>query len=114
VSSKLTEGTKHDTEKNMLSLVPPELMAAVGKILTFGAIKYDAHNWRKGIAYSRVVSALLRHLFAYLGGEFADKETGLSHLWHVACNLAFLITFDAHPEQYEKFNDLYFYPKEKE
>ena len=112
MSGKLIEGTKFDQGKTRIDLLPPEFVIAVSKILTYGSVKYEDHNWRKGIAYSRVAGALLRHLFAYLGGEIQDPETGMSHLWHAACNLAFLITFDAHPEQYKEFNDLYIYPKD--
>lgn len=103
------KGVKHDTGKNQLDLVPPELDEAVGKILTFGAVKYGPHNWRGGLKYSRVVAALLRHLNAYRAGKVLDPETGMSHLWHAGCNLAFLITFDEHPEQYAEFNDLWRY-----
>jgi hypothetical protein len=105
----LNEGTKNDQGKIRLDLIPTEFINAVGEILSHGAAKYQDHNWRKGIAYSRVVGALLRHLMAYLAGEKFDKETNKSHLWHAACNLAFLITFDEHPKQYESYNDLYRY-----
>lgn len=101
-----TVGVKFDQEKNQLNLVPPELEEAVGHILTFGAHKYGANNWRNGINYSRVMAALLRHLAEYRKGHQYDAETGYSHLWHAACNLAFLITYDEFPELYNKFDDL--------
>lgn len=105
------KGTKHDSEKNRLDLVPPELIESVGHVLSYGVKKYTDHNWRGGIRYSRVFGALLRHLMSYASGNKFDKETGMSHLWHAACNLAFLITFDAHPEFYKDFDDLYSYKK---
>ena len=114
--SKSTLGIKHDKGKNRISLVPVEIIKGIGKVLTYGAIKYSEgggpHNWRKGIEYSRVVDALLRHLFSYLGGERNDLESGLPHLYHLATNLAFLITYEEHPETYEVNNDLYAYKKE--
>jgi Domain of unknown function (DUF5664) len=88
-----TEGIKHDGEKTMLALLPFEAIEEVGKVLTFGAQKYAAHNWRGGFAYSRVLSAALRHLFAWARGQDNDPESGLSHLAHAACCILFLLSF---------------------
>jgi hypothetical protein len=41
-----------------------------------------------------VASAVLRHIFQWLGGEDKDSETGLSHLAHASCGLLFLIDFE--------------------
>ena len=68
-------------------------------------------NWASGINYSRVVGALLRHLYAFIKGEVNDPESGKPHLWHAACNLAFLITFESQPEQYQQFNNLFYHHK---
>lgn len=53
-----------------------------------------ARNWEKGIAYSRVFAALMRHMWAWWRGEDKDAETGLSHLWHAGCCISFLIAFE--------------------
>ena len=82
-------GTKHDSEKVQLELLSSSWINGVGKVLTFGAKKYAAHNWRKGIALSRLLGACLRHVFAFLGGQDNDPETGLSHLLHASCCLQF-------------------------
>lgn len=42
----------------------------------------------------RYRDALYRHWLAYLGGEERDAESGLPHLWHLACNVAFLIEME--------------------
>ena len=89
------QGTKFDQDKLRLDLVPPEVITALGTILTFGANKYGDRNWEKGIDLGRVYGALQRHLNAYWSGELIDPETGKSHLWHAACNIAFLITYEA-------------------
>lgn len=114
MSDKLLEGTKNDSGKVRLDLVPPEVIIAIGEILTFGSQKYQDWNWAKGIKYSRVYAALQRHLLSYMKGEKFDPETGKSHLWHAACNLTFLITFDEHPEKYSEFNDLFAYSQKDE
>ena len=88
------EGRKDDTEKIRMELLPPELLWAVASVLTFGAIKYDDRNWEKGMNWGRVYGACQRHLNAWWGGEDKDKETGYSHLWHAACCVAFLITYE--------------------
>lgn len=83
---------KHDANKNMLELLPFEALEAVGEILTFGAQKYDAHNWRKGFLWSRLLGASLRHLFAWARGQDLDPETGKSHVAHATCCLLFLLS----------------------
>jgi hypothetical protein len=100
-------GIKHDSGKPQLDLVPASLEESVGQILTMGAKKYAAHNWRNGINYSRIVASLKRHLNEFYKGNLIDEESGKPHLWHVGCNVAFLIEFESKPTKYAKFNDLY-------
>lgn len=98
------EGRKDDTGKVRLELVAPEFLFALATILTFGAEKYDARNWEKGMSWGRVFGALMRHLWAWWGGarptrtSFAfgqlDAETGHSHLWHAAACLMFLVSYE--------------------
>lgn len=88
------EGVKHDENKIRLELIPSELNIAVGTILTFGAKKYSDRNWEKGMDWGRVYGALQRHLNAWWSGEKKDSETGKSHLWHAACCITFLITYE--------------------
>lgn len=83
-------GTKFDQSKPMVDLLDPEFLIGVGDVLTFGAKKYDAHNWRGGIKYSRLIAATLRHLFAIMRGEDVDVESGLSHAYHIGCDIMFL------------------------
>lgn len=91
----MTEGVKLDGGKSRYDLIPPEFLEGLAQILTFGAQKYAARNWEGGIAYGRCYAALQRHLWAWWSGVEADAETGKSHLWHAACCLAFLTTFEA-------------------
>lgn len=88
------EGRKYDQDKVRMELIPPELLEATAAILTFGAKKYEDRNWEKGMKWSRVFGALMRHLWAWWGGEVEDPETGKSHLWHSACCIAFLIAYE--------------------
>lgn len=82
---------KQDKDKPRLDLVPPAIIEAIGYIRTYGLWKYkDPDNWKK-VEVERYRAALMRHLCNYLrnpGG--VDEESGLPHLWHMACNIAFL------------------------
>lgn len=86
-------GTKHDTGKPPCELLSPIAALATSAVLAKGAIKYSSHNWRKGLAWSRVLGATFRHLFAFMNGEDLDPETGLPHLDHAACEIMFLQEF---------------------
>lgn len=85
---------KHDTDKNRIDLIPPELIFALGDILTDGASKYSEHNWAKGMRYSRVFGACMRHLWQWWWTGEPDKESGRSHLWHACACIAFLIAYE--------------------
>ena len=86
----MSEGRKFDSEKPKLYLLPPKSIIEIGKVLTYGAEKYDAENWRKvDDLQNRYTSAALRHIFAHIDGEKLDEETGLSHLAHAMCCLLF-------------------------
>lgn len=100
----MSEGRKDDSAKIRLELIPPELIFAVGQILTFGAKKYADRNWEQGMKWSRVFGALMRHLWCWWGGKNPtatnfvfgnlDEETQHSHLWHAGCCIAFLIAYE--------------------
>jgi hypothetical protein len=90
----LVGGTKNDADKPRLALLPFEALVEVSKVLSFGANKYEVHNWRKGFKWTRLIDAALRHVFAWVVGEDKDPETGLSHLAHAVCGLLFLLTYE--------------------
>lgn len=87
------QGTKHDQNKLRMDLIDAKAMEGLAAVLTFGAQKYAAHNWRNGISYSRVLAALLRHISAIQRGEYIDPESGLPHIDHVGCCWMFLSNF---------------------
>jgi hypothetical protein len=88
------EGRKDDQGKPRMDLVPPEVISAVAHVLTFGAEKYGQRNWEQGMAWGRPYAALMRHMLSWWEGENTDPETGMSHLWHAACCIAFLTAFE--------------------
>ena len=99
----MSEGRKYDGGKAKLHLLPPKSILEVGKVLTYGAEKYDAENWRKvDDLQNRYTSAALRHIFAHIEGEDVDEETGLSHLAHAMCCLLFKLEDELIGESKEK------------
>jgi hypothetical protein len=89
----LEEGTKYDGGKPPLELIPTKPLLQIAEVLEFGRKKYDAHNWRKGMAWSRLYGAALRHIYASLDGVDLDSESGHDHLAHAACCLLFLLEY---------------------
>jgi len=92
-----SEFMKFDSDKIRVELMEPEFILGVGKIVTFGAKKYEANNWKKGSSeedIQRYLGAAMRHLLAYMNGEKNDPESGESHLYHLSCNAMFLDYFD--------------------
>ena len=85
---------KADQGKPCPSLCPVSLIEAVTAVRMFGLQKYhDPDNWKQ-VEPQRYRDALYRHWLAYLKGEQCDQESGLPHLWHLACNAAFLIEME--------------------
>ena len=84
------EFTKYDEGKVRLELVPPRAIEGLGKVLTMGAEKYGANNWRKCEDTERYMGAALRHINARRQGELVDPESGLDHLFHAMTNLMFI------------------------
>ena len=90
----ITDGLKHDGGKPRLDLVPPELIEAVGTVMTHGAEKYGEASYRN-VEPKRYRSALMRHICKWLKDPHGkDEDSGLPHLWHIACNVAFLLELD--------------------
>ena len=86
-------GTKYDSGKLRPSLIPPEVIRAVVEVMTYGANKYSADNWKQ-VEPERYIDALWRHYIAWKTGEKNDAESGLSHAAHFATNALFLLWFE--------------------
>lgn len=82
---------KADAGKAKLTLVPRQIIWDIAKIREYGTDKYhDPDNWKK-VEIERYKDAAFRHFLAYLDDPSSvDEESGLKHLWHLACNIAFL------------------------
>lgn len=96
---------KADAGKPRLSLMPTQIIFDVVAIREYGNAKYPEggpDNW-KGVEPERYRDAAFRHFLAYLNDPYGvDKESGLPHLWHLACNIAFLCELEKEKYEYEK------------
>lgn len=82
---------KADAGKARLSLVPTEILFDIAKVREYGLKKYGTSESWKQVDVQRYRDATYRHWLAYLNDPTGmDEESGLPHLWHFACNAAFL------------------------
>jgi hypothetical protein len=58
-----------------------------------GSLKYDDHNWRKGMNWSLLFDAMMRHAWSFWNGEDFDAETGSKHIIAVAWHALSLATY---------------------
>jgi hypothetical protein len=93
-------GIKHDQGKPRIDLVPPRAILEVAAVLTDGVEEYGEHNWRQGIAYSRLYSAIQRHLLAFWSGDDVDKS-GHRTLAHACTDIMMLM------EMHKNWDDRY-------
>lgn len=93
--SKNIQCAKADKGKLPISLVPMTIIKDIAAIRKYGEEKYHAPNNWVLVDKQRYVDAMWRHLIAYQEGEEYDKESGLPHLWHAACNMAFILEMES-------------------
>lgn len=97
---KTTEvkGMKFDGDKARVDLLVdgcPKALMAISDVLTYGAKKYDDHNWQVvPNGPQRYKAAMMRHILAHASGEPVDSETGISHLAHAACCVMFMLELE--------------------
>lgn len=93
------EGLRYNTGKLRYDLLEPTAIKELVKVFTKGAEKYSDRNWENGMAWTKMIASLKRHLAAFESGEDFDPESELSHMGHVAWNALGLVTFmRTHPE----------------
>ena len=84
---------KADAGKPELTKIPRQILYEIAKVRTYGNHKYPKggpENWRN-VEPERYRDAAFRHWLLYLDDPYGvDEESGLPHIAHVACNIAFL------------------------
>lgn len=89
--SDTDQTAKADAGKPKLTLVPQKIIYDIAEVREYGTNKYhDPDNWKK-VEVQRYRDAAFRHFLAYLKDpNGVDEESGIPHLKHLACNIAFL------------------------
>lgn len=92
-SAEKGSGARFNDGKPAMELIPLCTLEGEARVWAYGAKKYAAWNWAKGMPWSVPLGCLLRHLSAFQRGEDIDPESGLPHLDHIACNVRMLKLF---------------------
>lgn len=86
------QSAKADAGKPNLTKVPRKIIRDIAKVRDYAWTKYGegADRWDE-VEIQRYREATYRHWLDYLDDpQGLDKESGLPHLSHLACNIAFL------------------------
>jgi len=59
--------------------------------MEYGIKKYARNNWKKGMEWSRLIDAGMRHGIAILRGEDIDPDSGNTHLAHMLGSIHMLM-----------------------
>lgn len=91
---------KADKGKLQITLVPRQIIRDIARVRMFGNAKYkDPDNWKQ-VSKERYRDAMCRHMLAYLDDPTGvDEESGLTHLAHLATNVAFLCEMEMWDEK---------------
>ena len=85
---------KYDDGKPRYDLIPPEALDGLARLYGMGAGKYEDRNWEKGMCWSRVFAAMMRHAWKWWRGEEYDQDDGQHHLLSVMwCAMALYTYF---------------------
>lgn len=91
LDGKYNQDIKADAGKPRLTLVPQQIIYDIAKVREYGVGKYGSSEAWKDVEIERYRDAAYRHFLAYLEKpDGVDAESGLPHLSHLACNIAFL------------------------
>lgn len=96
-----TKGLRFNDGKPKWSLVDFDSLLPMVRVLEYGVTKYAKDNWKGGMPVTEVTESLLRHVFAFLNGEYNDPESGISHIGHIQCNAMFLEYMMNHKPEFD-------------
>ena len=91
--TEYNQQAKADAGKPILTWVPMQIVWDIADVRRYGNEKYGSpDNW-KTVEPERHFEAFLRHVVKAWDGDHmtVDPESGLLHLAHAACDLAFFL-----------------------
>ena len=74
-------------------LLPAKPLWEIAEVFGYGASKYEDRNWERGYDWSLSFGAMMRHAWAFWGGEDVDPESGKPHMAHVGFHCLALLEF---------------------
>lgn len=89
----MSEGKKHDQNKEQLHLIPTLAQFEVARGMMFGRQQYGQYNYLNGMDWSRLIDAAQRHILKFWAGEEKAADSQVHHLAHAACNLMMLLEY---------------------
>jgi hypothetical protein len=92
-------GGEKGSKLERFDLIPVGPLKMLAEHFGKGALKYESRNWERGYDWSLSFAALMRHAWAFWGGEDLDPETGTPHVIAVAWHAMALAEYmSKHPE----------------
>jgi hypothetical protein len=89
-----TTGVRFNSGKLQWGLIDYKALHPLIQVLEFGAKKYSANNWKKGLPPRQILESMQRHLANLLDGNDKDLESGLPEIGHILCNAMFYSYFE--------------------
>jgi len=84
IREEFSTGSKRDTQqgKGNPSLIPIEPLRRLAKHYENGAVKYGKRNWEKGQPLSRYYDSAMRHMWAYMEGDYNEDHLAAA-AWNI-------------------------------
>lgn len=88
---KLRKFAKDTKGKAKITLAPMQILKDIAEVREYGVKKYGSVDSWKEVPIEDYRDALFRHLLEYIKDPSGvDKESGIKHYKHIACNMAFI------------------------
>lgn len=99
--SNKEQGLRFNDNKLRYDLMEPYAIQELARVFTFGANKYAANNWLKGMDWTKCLASLKRHIAAWELGQDYDEETKCFHMAHAAWNALALVSYTKFAPQFD-------------
>lgn len=93
---KFEEGDDSAVQDILGNIPVDHLWDSTAKQFDFGAKKYAAWNWAKGMPWSVPIACIKRHAVCLLHGESIDPESDVHHYGAIGCNAVMLSHYLEH------------------
>lgn len=89
----MSGASKFDGDKPRLELIPDRALEEVARAFMDGSKKYSDYNFYKGMDWSRIIGAIMRHTRKFNRGEDYADDSGVHHLAHAAADALILLEY---------------------